>query len=145
MGYKRTPKLYQLTFEDHPGLEVTMRALDIDGFTKLARLAGGLKNVDLRRAEGPELNAALAAMDEMFARFAKALREWNLEDDDGPVPATAEGVRGQDLDFILEILTGWMDAIASVDTPLNGSSPSTPPSALGLSGQMAPLSPSLVS
>lgn len=120
MGYKRKLKLYNLKFEDHPGLEVTMKGLSIDGFMSLARQAAGMQGRDLAAMEGPELEKAMDQIDGLFTRFAKSLKTWNLEDDDDgyPVPATLEGVRSQDLGFILEIIMAWMDAIASVDTPL---------------------------
>jgi hypothetical protein len=117
--YQPKRKLYQLRFEDYPGFEVTMRGLSIDGFMGLARQAAGMQGLDVTALKGPELEAAMDKIDGLFTRFAKSLRAWNLDDDDGvPVPETVDGVRTQDLDFILEIVMAWMDAIASVDIPL---------------------------
>ncbi len=116
--YQPKRKLYQLRFEDHPGFEVTMTGLSVDGFMSLARQAAGMQGLDISAMKGPELEAAMVSIDGLFTRFAKSLRAWNLDDDGEPVPETAEGVRGQDLGFILEITMAWMDAIASVDIPL---------------------------
>ena len=143
--YQPKRKLYQLRFEDHPGFEVTMGGLSIDGFMSLARQAAGMQGLDLAAMKGPELEQALESVDGLFTRFAKSLKAWNLDDDDGrPVPETAAGVRGQELDFILEITMAWMDAIASVDIPLPqpANEPETFPEG---SIPMEPLSPSLMS
>ena len=154
--YQHKPKLYTLRFEDHPGFEVVMRGLSINAFMGVARMAGKLTGAGLAQLEGEQLKEALGAADSLFATFARALRSWNLDDEDGrPVPAVYgictesgkpklagnrckahaeqesdcefEGVIGQDLDFVLEITLAWMDAIASVDTPLPSpaSSPGT--------------------
>jgi hypothetical protein len=96
-----------------------MGGLSIEGFMSLARQAAGMQGLDLSVMKGADLEQALESVDGLFTRFAKSLKAWNLDDDDGrPVPETADGVRGQELDFILEITMAWMDAIASVDIPL---------------------------
>ena len=143
--YQPKRKLYQLRFEDHPGFEVTMAGLSIDGFMALSRQAASMQGLDMAKLKGPELDAAMDQVDGLFTRFAGSLKSWNLDGDDGqPVPVTMGGVRTQDLDFILEIITAWMDAIASVDIPLpqpaNGSG-TFPEGSL----PMEPLSPSLPS
>lgn len=143
-GYERAPKLYTLKFEDHPGFEVTMKGLSIDGFLQLTRLAGKFAGVRLQALTGADLEEALAVIETLFIKFAKSLRQWNLIEQGEPVPATVEGVRSQDFDFILEITLAWMDAIASVDTPLPPPA-SSPGSSQDLSLPMEPLSPSLPS
>jgi len=143
--YQPKRKLYQLRFEDHPGLEVTMKGLSIEAFMSLARGASALQGLDMAALKGPALEAAMDQVDGLFTRFAKSLRSWNLDDDDGqPVPETVDGVRSQELAFILEITMSWMDAIASVDIPLPqpASASGTFPEA---SLPMEPLSPSLAS
>ncbi len=117
--YQPKRKLYQLRFEDHPGFEVTMRGLSIDGFMSLARSAAKTQGLDMSALKGPELEQAMDDIDGLFTRFASSLKAWNLDDDDGrPVGADLDGVRSQDLDFILEVTMAWMDAIASVDPTL---------------------------
>lgn len=143
--YQRKPKLYNLKFEDHPGFEIAMKGISIDGFMELARMAGKLSGTDLSQLSGEQLEEALKAVDKLFTRFARALRSWNLDDEDGqPVEATREGVGSQDLDFILEITLGWMDAIASVDTPLPRPA-NSPGTSQESSLQLASLSQSLSS
>ncbi len=119
-----------------------MRGLSIEGFLALARQAAAMQGLDLSAMKGPELDQALASVDDLFTRFASSLKAWNLDDEHGrPVEADVAGVRSQELDFILEITMAWMDAIASVDPtspkPANGSG--TFPEG---SMPMEPLSPS---
>jgi hypothetical protein len=137
VGYKKQPKRYHLKFEDHPGLEVTVGSITTDRFLELSRLiAKAGKDPAADVASGVEATGKVLDM------FAAALVSWNLEDDGGPVPPTRAGAGAQDFEFLLELITAWMDAVASVDSPLNTPSPSTPPSGLGLSEATVPLSPS---
>ncbi len=116
--YERPPKRYVLKFEDHPGLEVVMKGLPVGEFLELAQMAGRLQGRNLLALSGEELAGAIEATDGLFAKFAAALVSWNLDENGQPVPATVDGVRSQDLDFILELLLAWMDAVVAVDTPL---------------------------
>lgn len=145
MGYKREAKQYRLRFEDHPGFVVVMRGLSVEKFLGLVRLAGALSGLDLATAKGPELDATLAAVDELFASFAAGLVSWNLDDDeDQAVPPTLAGVTSLDLDFVLELVMGWMEAMTSVPPPLPKTSSGGKPALEG-SLPMAPLSPSRAS
>ena len=134
MGYKRQPKQYRLKFEDHPGLEVTAGSINTNDFLELTGL--------LAQFSGRDAAAAAQATGKVLDLFAAALISWNLEDEGGPVPADRAGIGSQDFDFNLQLIMGWMEAIASVDTPLKQPSPSSPPSGLALSDGMVPLSPS---
>lgn len=43
------------------------------------------------------------------------VKSWNLEDEDGPIPLTRDGIdRIDDLAFLLAIMDGWRGAIAGV-------------------------------
>jgi len=109
VGYRPQLKLHKLTFEDHPGLEVTVRAPTVDGYLKLTGLSSALT--------GDRPDPSKAA--EMFERLAAHLVSWNVEDEQGnPVPVTFDGVSTQELGFILQIVTGWVSAIADVAPPL---------------------------
>jgi hypothetical protein len=107
MGYTRTRRKYRLKFEDEElaGLEVVMGSLSIGEFTELtSSISGG---ATAETADG---------VTSLLEKFAGKIASWNLEDDDGqPVPATFDGVKTQELDFIMAIVTAWMDAIAGVD------------------------------
>lgn len=63
---------------------------------------------------------------EQFA--AAALVSWNLEDDDGPVPATAEGLMGQDVGFVGALIRNWQEVLTQPAAPLGGDSPNGGPS-----------------
>jgi hypothetical protein len=118
VGYKRPVKV--LTWDeghDMHGLEVRLRGLSVEAVVRYARVAAEITNPGTPVERKAEMGA------ELFAEFAKRLVSWNLEEDDGtPVPATHDGVREQDLDFILDIVLAWMEAVAGVGNPLpNGS------------------------
>jgi hypothetical protein len=144
--FRREPKLYLLRFEDYPGFEVTMKGLSIEGFLELAKTAGALQGSDMSAMKPEALTVALDSVEGLFSRFAGLLVSWNLDDEEtgDPVPADVAGVRSQGMDFILEIVMAWMDAIAAVDptsrTAANGSG--TFPE---VSLPMEPLSPSHLS
>ena len=122
-GYKR--KTYKLKWpEGHSlhGLEVVTKGLSVEATFELASLAAGL-------AAESATEAKVATANKLFAGFADRLVSWNLEEDDGsPVPATLAGVTDQDMGFMIALITTWIDAVSSVDTPLppasaNGQSP----------------------
>ncbi|SRR5258706_5587074 len=112
MGFKREAKLYRLKFEDPElnGFQCLMRSLSIREFRDLATLGDTLQS----RGDGTE-----KAFTALFGLVASKLQEWNLEDEDGqPVPSTLEGIEGQELDFVMQVVTAWMTAIAGVAPPL---------------------------
>jgi hypothetical protein len=129
MGYRKQPKQYRLTFEDpgYAGLEIVMGSLTVGEYTDMLAAT---------QADGADQAGLMAKM------MAGKLISWNLEDEFGnPVEASYEGVEGQELDFIQQIVVAWMTAIASVPPPL--------PAGSNGSGQypaasmpMEPLSPS---
>jgi len=116
MNYTPTRKVHRLKFEDHEGLVVRARSVSIGTMLRLAKL---MKDVN----EDPSV------LEGMFHIFADALESWNVtEVDGGEVPATFDGVCSLDSDFVLEVLDGWMTAIAGVAAPLASSSNSGRPS-----------------
>jgi hypothetical protein len=133
VGYRKPVKAYHLKFEDMPGFEVTARSLPLGEFLHVTELAG----------LGKDDPGAAKAGGELFRVFAASLMEWNLEDDFGdPVPATADGIMAQELDFMMRIVLAWVSAMSDVDTPLPGGSSGGGTSALEQSIPMAPRSPS---
>lgn len=143
-GYRPEPKLYRVTFDDHPGLVVRARTVSVDKFMAISELA----DKDGRDADDLTM---------LFTEFARVLTSWNLDyNTDGPVidqetgqrawyvgepvPTTLEGVLSQDFDFMLQIVLGWMEAVAGVPAPLDQPSSGGPPS-LVESLPMEPWSP----
>ena len=105
MGYKRARKTYRLKFEDPElnGFEIAMGSLTIGQF------------MDLQAASAAAADDA-EGVTALLEKFTAKIISWNLEDDDGlPVPATFDGVKTQDMDFIMTIISAWMDAMAGVD------------------------------
>lgn len=115
MGYRKEAKVYRLVWDpstDYSGLEVCMKSVPIGEFLKIAELKAMEDRDDRDIAE-------------MFEIFAKALKSWNLEEEDGtPVPATLAGVYEQELDFILAIVMRWAGALAGVTESLGKDSTS---------------------
>ena len=113
-GYKPKRTVYKLDFSEteYAGLEVAVRAGSIGDLLGLQELA----NADTMTA---------AEARKMFAGFAALLVSWNVEDDDdGPVPATYEGVASQEPDFIKAIVTAFFANVAGTPPPLPGASDS---------------------
>ncbi len=111
MGFVRTRRVYRLAFEDEElaGLVVKVRSTSIGSLFDVL----GLLTADDVSAEN------LGQYEKLISGFAEALVEWNVEDEGGaPVPATYEGVRGQDADFILDIVHVWVQALMGVPGPL---------------------------
>jgi hypothetical protein len=116
-GYRRQPKVYVLQFEDEElaGLEVKAKGASTGQLMHLMNLSAlgtrGFKVEDVKEVDG------------LFELFASKVTEWNLEDEDGiPVPTTVEGLKGQDLDFVLDLVFAWLDAVIGVPAPLGQSS-----------------------
>jgi hypothetical protein len=147
-AYTRQRKVYKLVFEDPEmeGLVVKARSVPLGTLLELVDLASV---VDERTTSlsGDEA----AALRGLFSGFAQALVTWNLEQpvldeagdetgDSEPVPATLDGLYGQDMDFVLVVVKAWMDAMASVAGPLGQRSPGGEPSPVA-SLPMEPVSP----
>ena len=111
-GYRREKPLYKLTFADDEfdGLEVVAKSLPLGEFFELQRLQ-------------EKANTDPDVAEQVIGRLADVLTGWNLEDDDGqPVPCTFEGIKQQDLPFVLAIFQAWMEAVASVPNRSRGNS-----------------------
>jgi hypothetical protein len=119
VGFKRKTAEYLLTWpEGHAlaGLEVTMRGLSVDALLKVVGASSALQSAG-------DVAGKAEVAGGLFAILARNLVGWNLEDDDGPVPATADGVTSQDLDFVTDLLMAWVEAVSSVP-------PTSPPGSL---------------
>lgn len=112
MGYKRNNRVYKLVFkdEDMDGLEVRCRSLPLAKYMELVGLVEG--GVDLSN------------VGDILGEFAQVIVSWNLvDDDDQPIPPSAETLLAQDYDFVLAIINAWSAAIAGVSGPLERPSP----------------------
>ncbi len=122
MGFKKESTVFKLEFEDpaYSGLEVLAKSVPTGDFLDLMDAAA---RMDLTNKNfSPD---DLKAVKILIEGFAKALVSWNLEDeDDEPVPANVQGVRDQELPFLLPIVTSWMDAVAGVSPDLGKESSS---------------------
>jgi len=124
MGYQARPKVYKLVFDDdeYEGLVVRARSVKLGQILRLSRLVG-MDPANLRPEDTENF-------EQLFTMFADALVDWNLDDDDGePVPATLEGIQGQDADFVMPIIKAWFVALAGVTGPLGAGSSNGKPSA----------------
>src|SRR5262245_25327068 len=119
MGYKVQRTIVNILFDEDSdlyGLEVRTTAPPLGEFLELTKLAGidfkKLKPEDADKLEGP------------FRLFARNLISWNLEDDKGPVPATYDGIKSQDIQLIFKLIDAWMTSVAGISVPkeqsLNG-------------------------
>ncbi len=119
MSYKPVRKLYELEFEDYPGLAVVARSASLGALQKSYGL-------DINMQEQDE-EKRLA----VFAFFAKRLVSWNLthpETDDGAceqcgleedsaMPPTMQSLLCLELDMVMAIIFGWINTISRVSLP----------------------------
>jgi hypothetical protein len=112
MGYKLQKKLLKLRFEEYEGLIVK---------AKSASLGQVLGLMDLAQMDREKITVEdKQRLDELFRLFAAKLVEWNLEDEDGvSVPPTHEGLMDQEMDFVLDIVMGWLEMLVKVPDPLD--------------------------
>jgi hypothetical protein len=116
MGHRREDNIYRLRFADP----------DMDGLIVRARPASVGVAMDMMGLadlvdKGPSAISAdqVKTVVNVFREFASALIEWNREDTEGnPVPATLEGIRSEDMQFMLKVVTAWANAGDSVPAPL---------------------------
>lgn len=123
MGFKVKHPILRLTFDkpELEGLEVRARSIGLGAYLSLARMAE-LSDKETLDAED------MAQLGGPFKILAQALVSWNLEEEDGtPIPATFEGIMSQDMGIMFDVLSGWMDAIASVSIPLDRAPKGTKP------------------
>lgn len=117
MGFVPEGKVYRLRFvdDDMAGLVVTARSTNLGAFLDVAEWV----DIDPKSASKEDLRKLAS----LFETFAGALVSWNVEQPAGvPVPATLEGLRSQDVDFCLEIIRAWFEAIGGVPGPLGARS-----------------------
>ncbi|MEU0411732.1 hypothetical protein ABZ307_28475 [Streptomyces griseorubiginosus] len=109
MGYKRA-KTYHLVFDANSGLEGL--EIEVTGIS-VGRALEVYKLQDRLKEGSPE------TVTEVLRIFADHLKRWNVEEDDGTaVETTFDELVQQDIGFVLEVISRWMEAVASVSTEL---------------------------
>jgi len=110
MGYEAPElRVFRLTFEGRPGLEVAARSVTLARWMEITGLSGddALTNTTLPDG-GPPPSGGLQE------GFARALVSWNLTAGGVPVPATPEGLRSLDTGFARELVKAWLEAVSGV-------------------------------
>lgn len=113
MGSRRNPTVYKLVFGDdteYAGLEMAMRSVTIGEVGRFRGMGSSETEAD--------------AQEKLLDLITSRLISWNREEEDGtPVPATREGLEGEELDFLYVVIDKWNQAIRGVAAPLESSSP----------------------
>lgn len=127
-GYKPKRKKYILEFPGHPGLEVSCKGTTIGKIFDLQKMnikLGQTSEEDIAKVFGlladhiitwnvvhPELEQIELSIDEEHVICGKC----GLEED-APVPTTVEHFMCLDLEFLMHILFGWIQAVATMPDP----------------------------
>lgn len=102
MGYKRQRKTLNLRFEDEPELEILARSCTVRKFLWVLRTADKMKAGDLPQED----------LDEFLGWFAGRIVSWNLvDDDDKPVPVSADYLLDEDIDWTAKVAMGWVSGV----------------------------------
>lgn len=101
-GFQRKPKIIEFP-EEHEfhGLVVMARRPNVHAIEAVYTVMGADTERSLAAEIGPLIDDV----------FGPALLSWNYHDEEGvAVPANADGLRQVDVEVLLEILQGWVDA-----------------------------------
>lgn len=125
MGYKPVRKLYELEFEQYPGLEVTARSASLGELSDAYDLNINVNNMDKEKRL------------EVFKFFEDKLISWNIEHpelfdsrqetcpqcglkEDEPLPTTSAAMMCLEIAFVMDIIFGWLNTVARVSVPKKG-------------------------
>lgn len=114
MGYKRKIKTFTLVFEgeEYEGLEINAKSLPMGAFLDVS------KRFQSEKQSEEDVEAILAT-------FASSVTSWNLEDDDDkPIPASLDGLKVLDLEFVFAVIAAWLQGISGTTAELGKGSPS---------------------
>lgn len=116
--YKAQGKIYNLLFEDRPGLEVRTASISLG---KLLEVAD--------QADRVEAGAGLSEVMDLVALFVSKLRSWNVTDEkEQDIEPTREGFLSLDSDDALAMLLAWYQAMSGrIDQALGKGSTSGAP------------------
>lgn len=131
MGFQPSHDIYELVFEEYPGLEIMAKG------TSLGKLLDiGSINVNLNEKDQEKTTR-------VFKFISKRIITWNIEhpalDEDDfdeeieinedtvcprcgllpgmPLPTTVKGLMCLDMRFVMQIFFGWMQAVARLPLP----------------------------
>lgn len=141
MGYKPGAKRYRLDFEGTPyeGLEVETRSTSLETVFTISKLSEGFSPGQTFTIE--DINV----FRELLTQFAAVIARWNMEEeDDTPIPITAESLMNQDMGLVMFLIDAWITAMLDVPAGLKATLPGgeKPPE---VSIPVVPLSPSQAS
>lgn len=112
MGHKLQRKSYKLTFGEGTALEGA--TVVMGGMTL------GEAEILNQSTDDPAKTQEL--LDQKFALMASRLQSWDLEDDNGEIPTTLEGLKRLELGEMLELQRAWGAAVSTVSAPLPSAS-----------------------
>lgn len=144
-GFKRQAPTLALTFEGElSGLEIETKVPSSDLLEKV-RLISEPIDAAVAKAFEPGYSpdpSVMGKLAEWVRLMAPELKGWNLEDENGPVPCTAEAFREQDIGLQLTVCSGWLAAITTyADTLAVSSTPETADMAGAFDESTLPVSP----
>lgn len=102
MGYRPTTRMYNLAFEDFPGLEVRIGSVSL----------GELEEIEESgKTPGKQMLP--------FEKFIACAESWNVEHPKtgDPVPLTMEGLKSLEMEFVSALIRGWVTTIARASLP----------------------------
>lgn len=122
MGHKLQRKSYRLTFGEGTALEgatVVMGGMTL-GEAEILNGAPDDPNDPKQIQE---------SFDQKLMLMASRVQSWDLEDDEGELPPTADGLKRLELPELLELQRAWGAAVSTVAGPLPSASSdgATPP------------------
>ena len=98
---------------DLDGLEVRCRGVSIRRYYQIADMTLGTREDGTKFEDKISHREALARV-----WVTELLVGWNLEDENGPVPATVDGFLDQEDYFATVLYAAWFEAVGSIPAPL---------------------------
>ena len=115
-GFRPKPRQHLVRFGDdteYAGLEVLVTEPSVEAVLRLVDL------VDKVQGDDPDV----AAVGDLFARFARCLVSWNVEDEHGkPVAADLAGVEAQPFGLVMAVVQGWLEGMIAAPPNLSSAS-----------------------
>lgn len=134
MGFKLQRKTYKLTFG--AGTELDGATVVIGSFS--------LGEAEVLNQSTTDPTQAQAVLDAKLQLLADRLVSWDLEDEQGPIPTTLDGIKRLEAEVLVQILQAWGAASTAVAAPLpsassDGATP--PPLEVSIPTETLPTSP----